>query len=183
MRLPDDTIAKHQAAIPWKASCLGWIPGRFWMSFKYVRSPDDEFVHEIVHEPVHEFVHEFDHDRQNEPAIGGSKWNLSKWSFLSWPRTWFQRFHVPNIMFRTCSERSGLLFPPKRALTGCPQDLKYEKSDIFENCLHFSFSKNRILQIAISTISMRPKIQIPIIHENISEHVPNILFGTVFSAN
>ena len=24
--------------------------------------------------------------------------------FLSWLRTWFQRFHVPNIVFRTCSE-------------------------------------------------------------------------------
>ena len=92
---------------------------------------------------------------------------------------------VPN-MFRTCSERPGLLIPPKNAYTGCPQDLKYEKFDIFKNCLHFSYLKNQILKIALSTISMHPKIQILIIHENLgacSEHVPNILFGTVFGAN
>ena len=75
--------------------------------------------------------------------------------------------HVPNIVFRTCSERPGFLFPPKRALTGCPQDLKYEEFDIFRNCLHFSFSKTTILKIAKSTISMHPKIQIPRIGENL----------------
>ena len=100
---------------------------------------------------------------------------------LSWPRTWFQRFRVPNMFRTSCSEHVPNMFRTSRIaictqknLTGCPSDLKYEKSDIFENCLHFSFWKNRILRIAISTISMRPKIQTPIIHENLgacSEHL------------
>ena len=38
----------------------------------------------------------------------------------------------------------------------------------------------------MSAISMRPKKQISIIHDNLgtcSEHAPNILLGTVFGAN
>ena len=80
--------------------------------------------------------------------------------------------HVPN-MFRTSRNAISTNIARMR----CPRDLKFEKSGIFENCLHFSLLKNQILKIAIFTISMRPKIQIPTFHENLgacSAHVPHI---------
>ena len=122
---------------------------------------------------------------------------------LSWHGTWFQRFHVPNmfrtscsehrvpnIVFRRCSEHvpnvQDCYFHPKNPYKMPLRPQKMRNSAFSKKCLHFSFSKTRILKIVISTISMRPKIQIPRIHDNLgacSEHVPNIWFGTVFGAN
>ena len=67
--------------------------------------------------------------------------------------------HVRN-MFRTSRIPTSI---PK-SLYGMPEDLKCEKFDIYKNCLHFSLLKIQILKIVIS---MLPKIQIPIIHDDL----------------
>ena len=72
--------------------------------------------------------------------------------------------HVLHIVFRTCSEHPGLLFSLRKSPCGMPlADKRAQISEFrqFKKCLHFSFPKNRILKIVISTISMCPKIQIP----------------------
>ena len=93
---------------------------------------------------------------------------------LSWQRTWFQRFRTCS-MFRTCSAHRVphmfrtsriAMFTKKKAPAGCQwqaKGFKYQKLVNFQNCLHFSISENRILKIVISTIVMRPKLQILII--------------------
>ena len=57
----------------------------------------------------------------------------------------------------------------KKAPAGCQLLTKsqyFSKLTDFENCLHFSILKNRILKITPFTFSMRPKIQIgPKIHQ------------------
>ena len=85
------------------------------------------------------------------------------------PEVW-NMFHVPNMCRTSCSEHVPNVqdcYLHLRNPYGMPLDLKYENFVIFKNCLHFSFSKNRILEIAISTIFVNPKIQIPIICENL----------------
>ena len=84
------------------------------------------------------------------------------------PEVW-NMIHVPH-MFRTCSERRGLLYLQKEPLwdasgrqrTGNIHNSSISKNAYTSRLRKVEFSKSQLL----ITISVRPQIQTPIIHDN-----------------
>ena len=88
--------------------------------------------------------------------------------------------HVPHIVFRTCSEHVPNIqecYFHQHSPYGMPSRPQIREIRHFRKLFTLLVFLNQILKIAIFTISMRPKIQIPTFHVNLgacSAHVPHI---------